>query len=105
MTGTAGTRVLQCLCVVWCVCLDVGVTDAVVLGVSSYSDELWRFSTSTQVWQLVDFTAVNEARPSARAKHTMTSVGLDLWVFGGSTLLQTSGEGCGCWSCSDCVVV
>ncbi len=93
------------VCGVECVCLDVGVTEAVALGVTYYSDELWRFSTSTQVWQLVDFTAANEARPSARAQHTMTSVGLDLWVFGGSTLLQTSGEGCWCWSCSNCVVV
>jgi hypothetical protein len=52
--------------------------------------ELWRFSTSTSVWERVDSTATNGAGPSARAYHVMTSVGLDLWVHGGST---GSGEG------------
>ncbi len=55
-----------------------------------YSAELWRFSTSTRVWERADSTAANGAGPSARIDHVMTSVGLDLWVHGGST---NSGEG------------
>jgi hypothetical protein len=47
------------------------------------SDELWRFSTSTCVWEQVDSTAANGAGPSGRGGHVMTSVGLDLWVHGG----------------------
>ncbi len=47
------------------------------------SDELWRFSTSTCVWERVDSTAANGAGPSGRGGHVMTSVGLDLWVHGG----------------------
>ena len=66
------------VCVVVCVSLDVCVTHA---GVST---ELWRFSTSTRRWVRVDTPSTNDARPSARADHTMTSVGLDLWVHGGS---------------------
>ncbi len=49
------------------------------------SAELWRFSTSTLVWERVESTAANGAGPSARCGHVMTSVGLDLWVHGGST--------------------
>ncbi len=55
-----------------------------------YSAELWRFSTSTLVWERGNSTAANGAGPSARYDHVMTSVGLDLWVQGGST---GSGEG------------
>jgi hypothetical protein len=58
--------------------LDVCVPDA------AFSDELWRFSTSTRVWERVDTTEVNQDHPSGRTGHTMTSVGLDLWVFGGT---------------------
>jgi hypothetical protein len=50
-----------------------------------HSSELWRFTTSTHGWERVNTTAVNEARPSGRTGHTMTSVGLDLWIHGGST--------------------
>jgi N-acetylneuraminic acid mutarotase len=50
-----------------------------------YSAELWRFSTSTRVWEAVDSTATNGAGPSARRGHVMTSVGLDLWLHGGDT--------------------
>ena len=57
------------------------------------SDELWRFSTSTHGWERVDSTAANGAGPSARSGHVMTSVGLDLWVHGGSTEI---GEGDTC---------
>jgi hypothetical protein len=52
----------------------------------SPSAELWRFSTSTRVWELAD----SGAGPSGRYGHVMTSVGLDLWVHGGVT---SSGEG------------
>jgi hypothetical protein len=58
-----------------------------------YSTELWRFSTSTRVWERADSTAASGAGPSARGYHVMTSVGLDLWVHGGDT---DSGEGDAC---------
>ncbi len=57
------------------------------------SAELWRFSTSTRVWERADSTEDNGAGPSARYCHVMTSVGLDLWVHGG---LTDSGEGDAC---------
>ncbi len=60
------------------------------------SSELWRFSTSTRDWERVDSTETNGARPSARSSHVMTSVGMDLWVHGGST--TDSGEGVSCYT-------
>ena len=54
------------------------------------SAELWWFSTSTRVWERTDSTAANDAGPSGRVSHVMTSVGLDLWLHGGDT---DSGEG------------
>jgi hypothetical protein len=57
------------------------------------STELWRFSTSTRVWERTDSNAAAGVGPSARVGHVMTSVGLDLWVHGGYT---TSGEGDAC---------
>jgi hypothetical protein len=51
------------------------------------ADDLWRFTTSTRGWRRVDSSVTNEAHPSARTGHTMTSVGLDLWVHGGGTSL------------------
>ena len=63
---------------------DLCVLDAVL------SDELWRLSLTTLKWTKIE-VAPGGARPSARAYHTMTSVGLDLWVHGGQT--GTSGEG------------
>jgi hypothetical protein len=62
---------------------------------SSYaacSDELWRLSLTTLEWTKIE-VASGGVRPSARARHTMTSVGLDLWVHGGYT---NSGEGDSC---------
>jgi hypothetical protein len=56
----------------------------------SVSAELWRFCTSTRVWERTDSTEANGVGPSTRSDHVMTSVGLDLWVHGGST---DSGEG------------
>ena len=71
-----------------CAALDVCVTHA------GYSNELWRFSTSTRVWERVDTPATN--RPSGRGGHTMTSVGLDLWVFGGQIRGVKGGSGESC---------
>jgi hypothetical protein len=75
------------VCAVVCVRLMTCVPHAV------FSAELWRFSTSTHVWERADSTVVNGAGPSARGDHVMTSVGLDLWVHGGET---DSGEGDAC---------
>jgi hypothetical protein len=57
------------------------------------SAELWRFSTSSRVWELADSTAANGAGPSARDGHVMTSVGLDLWLHGGNTGTGNTGKG------------
>ncbi len=76
----------DCVSVV-CVRLMTGVSYA------GFSDELWRFSTSTFGWELVDSTVANGPGPSGRSHHVMSSVGLDLWVHGGGT---SSGEGDGC---------
>jgi hypothetical protein len=67
------------VCAVVCVRLMTDVPHTVP------SAELWRFSTSTRVWERVDITAANGAGPSARFGHVMTSVGLDLWLHGGYT--------------------
>ena len=84
---------------------DLTCTTVTPTAMSCLSDELWFFSTSTRVWKRVDTTAVNETRPSARVDHIMTSVGLDLWVYGGTTYVLntlssyggvTTGEGDGC---------
>jgi hypothetical protein len=75
-------------CVLWCVRLMTCVTHA-----GDLSAELWRFSTSTRVWERADSTADNGAGPSVRVYHVMTSIGHDLWVHGGYT---DSGEGDGC---------
>jgi hypothetical protein len=76
------------VCVVVCVRLMTGVPHA-----GSYSAELWRFSTSSHGWERADSTVTNGAGPSARYSHVMTSVGLDLWLHGGST---ETGEGDSC---------
>ncbi len=78
------------VCAVLCVRLMTCLPDA---DWSVFCAELWRFSTSTCVWERVDSTAANGAGPSARSSHVMTSVGLDLWVHGGGT---DSGEGDAC---------
>jgi hypothetical protein len=75
------------------VCVVVCVRPMTFVPHAGYSAELWRFSTSTHVWERANSTAANGALPSARSGHVMTSVGLDLWVHGGST---GSGEGDAC---------
>jgi hypothetical protein len=66
------------------VCLDVFVPHAGYLDV-------WCFTTSTRVWKQVNTTAVNQDRPSARSR-TMTSVGLDLWVYVSGVALITGSD-------------
>jgi hypothetical protein len=78
----------DCVGAVLCVRLMTCVPDA-----EDLCAELWRFSTSTRVWERVDSTAANSAGPSARSGHVMTSVGLDLWVHGGE---MRTGEGDAC---------
>jgi hypothetical protein len=79
------------VCAVVCVRLMTCVPHAEI-----YSAELWRFSTSTRVWERADSIAANGAGPSARSYHVMTSVGLDLWVHGGQVRADDSGEGDAC---------
>ncbi len=83
------------------VCAVVCVRIMTSMPHAGYSAELWRFSTSTRVWERADRTAANGAGPSARYHHVMTSVGLDLWVHGG---LTSSGEGDRCDCCCCCSV-
>jgi hypothetical protein len=59
------------------------------------SNDLWRFDTSKDVWETVDNTAVNGEAPTARFSHVMTSVGLDLWLHGGSQRLCVLWCSCG----------
>ena len=47
------------------------------------SDELWRLSLVTLEWTLIELSP-HSARPSGRYRHTMTVVGRDLWLHGGS---------------------
>ena len=48
------------------------------------SDELFKYSTATMTWTRLDAEAgVTGTAPSARAYHSMTTVGEDLYVFGG----------------------
>jgi hypothetical protein len=75
------------------VCAVVCVRLTTCVSHPGLSDELWRFSTSTLGWERVDSTAANGAGPSGRDYHVMSSVGLNLWVHGGST---DSGEGDTC---------
>ncbi len=71
-----------------CVCCGVCTDLDVCVSLTDPSDEMWRFSTSTHGWDLVD----NSDGPAPRAWswHVMTAVGLDLWVRGG---VQNGGEG------------
>ncbi len=61
-----------------------GGRDVMYVGYYSSSDELWRFNTSTDVWESV---VTNGEVPSRRYDHVMTSVttsvGVDLWLHGG----------------------
>jgi hypothetical protein len=100
MLNTRGAAPVAALCQSVClfppsvtVCAVVCVRLMTCVSHADYSDELWRFSTSTLGWERVDIKATNGTGPSAREYHVMSSVGLDLWVHGGET---SSGEGDGC---------
>ncbi len=92
--GAAAVAVMRqrgCLCAPSVtVCAVVCVRLMTCVPLAAPSAELWRFSTSSRVWELVDSTAANGAGPRARRCHVMTSVGLDLWLHGGNT---GTGEG------------
>ena len=68
------------------------------------SEELFRYSTESMTWTKLD-TAAGETGtgPSARGGHSMTSVGIDIYLFGGFTdsgerILETGEEvGLGVW--------
>jgi N-acetylneuraminic acid mutarotase len=49
----------------------------------SYSNELFRFSTTEQKWEQLNATRVSGSPPSPRSGHGMVSVGSDIHVFGG----------------------
>jgi hypothetical protein len=49
----------------------------------SYSNELFRFSTTEQKWEQLNATRVSGSPPSPRGGHRMVAVGNDLYVFGG----------------------
>ena len=50
------------------------------------SEELFRYSTESMTWTKLDTAAgVTGTGPSARAGHSMTSVGIDIYLFGGQT--------------------
>jgi hypothetical protein len=89
--AVAAMRQRECLCAPSVtVCAVVCVRLMTCVPYAGLSAELWRFSTSSRVWELADSTAANGAGPSARDGHVMTSVGLDLWLHGGIT---ETGEG------------
>jgi hypothetical protein len=49
-----------------------------------HSNELFKYSTTTMTWTKLDTGAgVMGTPPSARSEHSMTTVGDDLYVFGG----------------------
>ena len=50
----------------------------------SYSDELFKYSTTSRNWTKLDAdTDVTGTPPSPRSGHSMTTVGQDVYVFGG----------------------
>jgi len=61
-----------------------------------FSNELFRFSTTTLQWEQLDVSRVSGSPPIGRSGHTMAAVGSDLIMFGGTT---GSGEEarCACW--------
>ena len=59
------------------------------------SGELFRFSTISMEWTMLDAGAgVTGTSPSARYYHAMAAVGTDIYLFGGVT---GSGKGCDWW--------
>ena len=66
----------------------MGVDCVLCVSDTVLSDDLWRLSLTTLEWTKIE-VAPGGVHPRARAYHAMTSVGLDLWVYGGQT--ETSG--------------
>jgi hypothetical protein len=66
-------------------------------GMSSFSHELFRFSTTGLKWEELDATRVSGSPPSRRSGHGMVSVRRDIYVFGGY-IWSSSGEE---WLCED----
>ena len=61
-----------------------------------FSNDLFRFSTTTLQWEQLDADLVSGSPPSARDGHDMVAVGSVLIVFGGWT--DSSEEArCACW--------
>ena len=56
-----------------------------MLDRAGYSDDLFRFSTTTFQWEQLDAALVSGSPPSARWLHAMTTVDNDIIVFGGET--------------------
>ena len=56
-----------------------------MLDRAGYSDDLFRFSTTTFQWEQLDAPLVSGSPPSARWLHAMTTVDNDIIVFGGET--------------------
>ena len=74
--------------------LDCLTGGALTSGAASggYSDELFKYSTATMTWTQLDAEAgVTGTAPSARSGHSMTTVGEDLYVFGGDTAGEAGG--------------
>ena len=70
-------------------CLPGGALTSGAASGRRIVDELFKYSTATMTWKLLDAGAgVTGTVPSARYVHSMTTVGEDLYVFGG----ETSGE-------------
>jgi N-acetylneuraminic acid mutarotase len=61
----------------------VCMLDRAGLSSSKEVNDLFRFSTTEQTWELFDATRVSGSPPSPRYGHFMVSVGSDLYVFGG----------------------
>jgi N-acetylneuraminic acid mutarotase len=53
---------------------------------NSYSNDLFRFSTTEQKWEQLDATRVSGSPPRELTHHGMVAVGSDLYVFGGRVI-------------------
>ncbi len=89
VTASGEGDVLQCSQhAVFVACVRI-VTCACRVG---RTNDLWRLSLATLDWTSIE-VAPGGSGPSARQRHVMTSVGLDLWLHGGDT---ETGEGDAC---------
>ncbi len=63
---------VSCVWIVTCACVSHAVFD----------EKMWRLCLTTLEWTSIEVSP-DGALPSARFGHVMTSVGLDLWMYGG----------------------